>query len=54
MFKATVLETGEIVAIKKVVQDKRYKNREFEILKELNHPNCLKLKHAFFSAEGQE
>lgn len=26
--KATVAETGEVVAIKKVYQDKRYKNRE--------------------------
>ena len=29
------METGETVAIKKVLQDKRYKNREYEILKEL-------------------
>jgi serine/threonine protein kinase len=28
VYKAQVAETGEIVAIKKVFQDKRYKNRE--------------------------
>jgi len=28
VFKATIAETGETVAIKKVFQDKRYKNRE--------------------------
>ena len=26
--QATVAETGEVVAVKKVYQDKRYKNRE--------------------------
>ena len=47
VYQATVAETGEIVAIKKVFQDKRYKNREYEIIKVLNHPNVIKLKHAF-------
>jgi serine/threonine protein kinase len=28
VYKASVAETGEVVAIKKVFQDKRYKNRE--------------------------
>ena len=28
VFQAKVIHTGEIVAIKKVYQDKRYKNRE--------------------------
>ncbi len=28
VFQASVAETGEVVAIKKVFQDKRYKNRE--------------------------
>ena len=32
VFKATIAETGETVAIKKVFQDKRYKNRELQIL----------------------
>jgi serine/threonine protein kinase len=37
VFKAIKAETGECVAIKKVFQDKRYKNRELEILKILHH-----------------
>ena len=49
MFAATVAETGNLVAIKKVLQDKRYKNREVQIIKELYHPNCIGLKHAFFT-----
>ena len=34
VYQAIIQETGELVAIKKVFQDKRYKNRELEILKE--------------------
>jgi serine/threonine protein kinase len=44
-----VSETGEVVAIKKVYQDKRYKNRELAIMKELYHPNIITLKHAFYT-----
>ena len=32
VYKANILETGEVVAIKKVLQDKRYKNREHIII----------------------
>lgn len=50
VYKATIVETGEYVAIKKVFQDKRYKNRELQILKELNHPNVIRLRHHFYSS----
>jgi len=49
VYKAIVSETGEVVAIKKVFQDKRYKNRELQILKELNHPNVIKLRNYFYT-----
>ena len=49
VYQAKVAETGEIVAIKKVFQDKRYKNRELEIIKELNHPNVIKMRSAFLT-----
>jgi serine/threonine protein kinase len=49
VYQATVAETGETVAIKKVFQDKRYKNRELDIMKELNHPNVVKMRHAFYT-----
>jgi len=49
VYLATVAETGENVAIKKVFQDKRYKNRELQILKELNHPNLVKIRQNFFT-----
>jgi serine/threonine protein kinase len=49
VYQATVAETGESVAIKKVFQDKRYKNRELQIMKEISHPNCIGLRHAFYT-----
>lgn len=49
VYQATVSETGEVVAIKKVFQDKRYKNRELAIMKELDHPNVIKLRHFFYT-----
>lgn len=47
--KATSLNTNEKVAIKKVFQDRRYKNREHIIIQELNHPSVVMLKHSFFT-----
>lgn len=45
------------MAIKKVLQDPRFKNRELDIMKELDHDNVTVLRHYFFSHEtkkGQE
>jgi serine/threonine protein kinase len=41
VYQAVTLENSETVAIKKVFQDKRYKNRELEIMRELHHPNIV-------------
>jgi len=49
VYQATIAETGETVAIKKVFQDRRYKNRELQIMKELSHPNVVNLRHAFYT-----
>ncbi len=46
--------TGEKIAIKKVFQDKKYKNREHQILKMLKHPNNLEMKDSFLTKEGDE
>jgi len=42
----------KVVAIKKVFQDPKYSNREFKIVVELNHPNCIKVHRFFFSQEN--
>lgn len=52
VFLANVVETGETVAIKKVLQDKRFKNRELQIMRQLvkqPHPYIVALKHHFLS-----
>ncbi|KAF2303005.1 hypothetical protein GH714_012561 [Hevea brasiliensis] len=41
VFQAKCLETGETVAIKKVLQDKRYKNRELQLMRVMDHPNVF-------------
>lgn len=53
VFKAKCDQTGELVAIKTVYQDMRYKNRELQILRELNHSNVIKIKHYFYT-EGEK
>lgn len=50
VYQATVVETGEQVAIKKVFQDKRYKNRELQILKDLTHPNVIRIRNSFYTS----
>ena len=47
VYKAKCDQTGETVAIKKVFQDIRYKNRELQILQELNQVNVVRIKNYF-------
>lgn len=54
VFQAKCLETGETVAIKKVLQDKRYKNRELQMMRLMEHPNIVSLKHCFFSTTDKD
>lgn len=54
VYQAKCLETGEAVAIKKVLQDKRYKNRELQIMRMLEHPNVVQLKHCFYSTTEKD
>lgn len=51
VYQATIAETGRQVAIKKVFQDPRYRNRELDIMKSLEpHPNLITLLHAFYTS----
>jgi len=47
--RAVIQETNEVVAIKKVLQDKRYKNRELQIMQMLSHPCIVELRHSFYT-----
>ena len=52
VYQATLQRpTHEQVAIKKVLQDKRFKNRELQIMRRLDHCNVVKLKY-FFHTNG--
>ena len=54
LVQAKCLETGETVAIKKVLQDRWYKNRELQTTCILDHPNVVSLKHCFFSTTDKD
>ena len=40
-------EDGSIVAIKRVMIDPRYKNREYDILKKINNINCIRMLNVY-------
>jgi len=50
VYSARIVETDETVAIKKVFVDRRYRNRELQVWRELRHPNIVALKHAFYTS----
>ncbi|CAG8456985.1 17518_t:CDS:2 [Acaulospora morrowiae] len=53
VFQAKLINTGDDAAIKKVLQDKRFKNRELQIMRLVSHPNIVELK-AFFYSNGEK
>lgn len=54
VFQARLVEQREEVAIKKVLQDKRFKNRELQIMRLVSHPNIVQLRAFFYSNEKVE
>jgi glycogen synthase kinase 3 beta len=49
VYLAKIKQTGKKIAVKKVFQDERYKNRELSIMKELKHPNIVELLSYFYT-----
>jgi glycogen synthase kinase 3 beta len=52
VFRATIASTNEVVAIKKIFQNKRFKNRELQIMRKIvkqSHPSIILLRHYFVS-----
>ncbi|KAH7647947.1 hypothetical protein FG379_001009 [Cryptosporidium bovis] len=47
-------ETGKRFALKKVLQDPRYKNRELDIMKVLDHVNIIKLVDYFYTTASED
>ena len=54
VYQAKLCETGEMVAIKKVLQDKRFKNRELQIMRRLDHCNIVRLLYFFYTSGEKE
>lgn len=54
VFRAKDTTTLNDVAIKRVLQDPRYKNRELQIMKALSHTNCVQLLDSFYDRKGTE
>ena len=48
------LANGDMIAVKKVLQDKRFKNRELQIMRTLDHCNVVKLKYFFHTTESKD
>lgn len=49
VYEAVCVDTNEKVAIKKVLQDPQYKNRELLIMKKLKHVNIIFLKDYYYT-----
>jgi glycogen synthase kinase 3 beta len=50
VYQAKMLESSDMIAIKKVLQDKRFKNRELQIMRKLDHCNIVKLRFFFYTS----
>ena len=50
VYQARLVDNEEMVAIKRVLQDKRFKNRELQIMRQLSHQNIIKLKYFFYTS----
>jgi glycogen synthase kinase 3 beta len=48
VYKAVERGSNKVVAIKRVLQDPRYKNRELQIMKMIHHTNCVELVNSFY------
>jgi len=49
-----ITDLNKTVAIKKVLQDPNYKNRELQIMKLVKHPNTVELLDSFYQKEKSE
>ena len=51
VYRGTNLATGETIAIKRVYQDTRFKNRELEILQDAtDHPYIIKMLDYYYTS----
>ncbi|ABN66558.2 ser/thr protein kinase [Scheffersomyces stipitis CBS 6054] len=53
VFQTQILPSNEIAAMKRVLQDKRFKNRELQIMKLVHHRNIADLKYYFYTSNDK-
>ncbi|KAI9275354.1 Pkinase-domain-containing protein [Sporodiniella umbellata] len=53
VYQAALMPANEKVAIKRVLQDRRFKNRELEMMRLMDHPNVCGLR-AYFYNQGEK
>lgn len=49
VYRAKLSDTGQMVAIKKVFHNEKFKNRELQMMRLLDHPNVITLHYFFYS-----
>ncbi|RCK54572.1 Protein kinase gsk3 [Candida viswanathii] len=54
VYKIQLQPTNQIAAIKRVLQDRRFKNRELSIMKKLHHRNVIQLFYYFLSTSHKD
>lgn len=54
VYKAKLISTQEIVAIKEVEIEDKFKSRELDMLKIMIHPNIVRLKYFFHSTSSMK
>ena len=51
VYKVKEIATGKVFAIKRVFQDPQYVNNEYQILKDLDHKNCIKTYRGYYTKD---
>lgn len=54
VFQTQIMPLNEVCAMKRVLQDKRYKNRELQIMKLVHHRNITDLKYYFYTQNEKD
>ncbi|KAK2955260.1 putative Glycogen synthase kinase-3 beta [Blattamonas nauphoetae] len=51
VFQVKLPNSDTLYAVKKVMQNRHFRNRELQIMKVLDHPNCVKMKQFFINRD---
>jgi len=54
LYHAYLVPSGEKVAIKRVIQDPTFRNRELDMIKSLSHPHIVELKYYYLETLGDD